>query len=193
MEEEKGDVCRSLNTASSDSIPLVDEDTISETFSSSYVAHCDNYTGRSNVKMSQSLSKLKKELGLFSAVSLIAGTIIGSGIFLTPNDIVEQVGSTGMALLVWLISGIVVLFASLCYAELGTALPASGGEYTYLRHAFGGLPAFLYSWVSSLVVRPVSGGIILLTFAEYVTRPFYGADCTPPAYTSKTIAIAILG
>ena len=143
--------------------------------------------------METNKNPLKKQLGVVNAVSLIAGTIIGSGIFLTPNDTVAQVGSYGMALMVWLVAGIVVLMASLCYAELGTAVPESGGEYTYLRHCFGGLPAFLYAWMSVFATWPMSGGIILITCARYLTRPFFSIDCEPPTYTVKMAALGLLG
>lgn len=143
--------------------------------------------------MAAPLSKLKKELGLTSAVSLIAGTIIGSGIFLTPNDLAVRVGSYGMALIIWLVAGIVALLGGLCYAELGTALPESGGEYTYFRSELGRLPAFLYAWLSTIATWPMSAGIILLTFAQYLARPFFGSDCEAPTGTVKMLALGLLG
>eukprot|EP00117_Sycon_ciliatum_P019766 scpid53330/ scgid17813/ B(0,+)-type amino acid transporter 1; Glycoprotein-associated amino acid transporter b0,+AT1; Solute carrier family 7 member 9 len=147
---------------------------------------------RFEVKPNSPGPQMKKQLGLVAAISLIAGTIIGSGIFLTPNDIVGRVGSGAMALIVWTFCGFITLCGSLSYAELGTALTESGGEYTYLRYAFGRLPAFLYCWSSTVVVRPVSGGIILLTFARYVSDPFYDGDCTAPSFSMKGIALAAL-
>ena len=140
----------------------------------------------------QSIKKLKKEIGLFSAVSLICGTIIGSGIFLTPVDIVGRVGSVGMALMVWVAAGFGVLLAALSYCELGTAIPLSGGEYTYLRRVFGGLPAFLYTWTSCFAMRPIAAGITTLTFARYLARPLFSEECEAPESTQKMIAIAAL-
>lgn len=137
-------------------------------------------------------TQLRKELGFVSGVGLMCGTIIGSGIFLTPTDVVDQVGSVGMSVLVWVIAGALVLVIALCYCELGTSMPVSGGEYVYLRRAFGGLPAFLYTWVSTFGLRPISAGIITLTCARYVSRPLFDDDCDPPEITLKLIAISAL-
>lgn len=135
---------------------------------------------------------LKKSVSLFNGIGLIVGTVIGSGIFVSPTSILEESNSIGASLLVWLGCGLLALFGSLCYAELGTTIPKSGGEYSYLMVAFGRVPAFLFAWTSVLIIRPASGAIIALTFAEYVTKPFY-PDCEAPTYLMKLLACSCLG
>ena len=135
---------------------------------------------------------LKKNVSVVNGIGLIVGTVIGSGIFLSPTSILTETNSIGASLLVWLGCGLLALFGSLCYAELGTLITKSGGEYSYLMAAFGRIPAYLFAWTSVLIIRPASGAIIALTFAEYVAKPFY-PDCQPPTYLMKLLACSCLG
>uniref|UniRef100_A0A4X2KYZ6 Solute carrier family 7 member 6 n=4 Tax=Vombatus ursinus TaxID=29139 RepID=A0A4X2KYZ6_VOMUR len=82
---------------------------------------------------------LKKEIGLVSACAIIIGNIIGSGIFISPKGVLEHTGSVGLALVVWVLGGGIAALGSLCYAELGVAIPKSGGDYSYVTEIFGGL------------------------------------------------------
>lgn len=92
--------------------------------------------------------ELKRELGLWSGVSITIGTIIGSGVFVTPKGVLENSGqSPGISIIIWILCGIISLLGSLCYAELGTTITHSGGDYMYIKKAFGNLPAFLQLWV----------------------------------------------
>ena len=135
---------------------------------------------------------LKKNVSLINGIGLIVGTVIGSGIFVSPKGILEESNSIGASLLVWLGCGALALFGSLCYAELGTCFKKSGGEYAYLMEAFGRIPAYLFAWTSVLIIRPASGAIIALIFAEYVTKPFY-PDSPAPTYLLKLLACSCLG
>lgn len=134
---------------------------------------------------------LKKNVTLINGIGLIVGTVIGSGIFVSPTSILEETNSIGASLLIWLGCGFIALFGSLCYAELGTFIKKSGGEYAYLMEAFGRVPAFLFAWTSVLIIRPASGAIIALTFAEYVAKPFY-TDSEAPTYLLKLLACSCL-
>lgn len=84
-----------------------------------------------------------------------------------------------------------VVSGALCYAELGTMITKSGGEYPYLMEAFGSIVAYLYSWTTVIVLKPSSFAIIALSFAEYTATPFY-PGCTPPTVIIKCLAIASL-
>lgn len=103
---------------------------------------------------------LSRELTLFDAVALVAGTIIGSGVFLIPASIAAQLNSLGAVLSVWIVGGILTLSGALSLAELGSMYPGTGGLCAYLRHAYGPFPAFLYAW--ALLVMIHSGSIAAL-------------------------------
>src|SRR3989339_246152 len=96
---------------------------------------------------------LKKTLGLFDAIAIVSGTMIGSGIFIVSTDIAQQVNSTLLLLLVWLIAGVMTIFAVLSYSELSVAIPETGGQYIYLRKIYGKLVGFLYGWTFFLVIQ----------------------------------------
>lgn len=137
--------------------------------------------------------ELKREMGLISAVGLIVGGMIGSGIFISPKGVLERSGSVSVCLLVWTGCGILSLLGALCYAELGTIIPMSGGEYAYLLKTFGRMgvagpiPAFLYIWTCVFLMKPAAFAIMCLTFAEYVVEPLY-QNCDPPVVVKKITA-----
>ncbi|XP_051884220.1 b(0,+)-type amino acid transporter 1 [Pristis pectinata] len=135
---------------------------------------------------------LQKQVGLISGISLIVGTMIGSGIFISPISVLSNTGAVGPCLIIWATCGVLATMGALCYADLGTMITQSGGEYSYLREAFGPIPAFLYSWMSIIVVKPSSFAIICLSFAEYAATPFY-PGCVPPQIAIKCLAaVAII-
>ena len=136
--------------------------------------------------------KIKRELGLIGGVSLVAGTMIGSGIFMSPQFVLSNVGSPGASLLIWTLSGLVAMLAALSYAEIGTIIAESGGDFIYILRIYGPCPAFFAAITFILVVKPAGIAAISLSFAEYVIAPFY-PDCAPPSLILKcTAAAAIL-
>ncbi|RKP10640.1 amino acid/polyamine transporter I, partial [Thamnocephalis sphaerospora] len=102
----------------------------------------------------------------------IVGQIIGSGIFASPGPLLVQSGSVGMALVIWLLAGVLSMTGAYCYAELGTMIPASGGEYQYLLQAFGPLTALTYSWTMVMLCNGIALAAISLVFAQYVCNLF---------------------
>lgn len=130
---------------------------------------------------------LKKELGLLEGVAIIIGIIIGSGIFISPKGVLQETGSVGMSLVVWILCGILSMVGALCYAELGTSIPKSGGDYAYINTAFGSLPSFLFLWDANLIFVPTTNAIMGLTFAKYVIQPFF-PECVMPDSAIRLIA-----
>ena len=115
---------------------------------------------------SSSAVSLKRDLGLWAAVALVVGTVIGSGIFIVPRDMVRNVGSPGVVFVVWVVGGLMSLSGALTYAELSAAMPGAGGEYVYLREAYGPLWSFIYGWTQMWVAK--SGSIATLASAFFL-------------------------
>jgi APA family basic amino acid/polyamine antiporter len=99
---------------------------------------------------------LPRVLGTPQATAIVVGTIIGSGIFLVPREMMHDTGSSALVYLAWIVGGLLSLFGAMTYAELGAMLPYAGGEYVYLRGAFGDTTAFLYMWTWFAVAKPAS-------------------------------------
>lgn len=133
--------------------------------------------------------KLKRTVGLFSGISLIVGTMIGSGIFVSPTGLLDRTGSVAMSLIVWTACGLVSMFGALAYAELGTMIPSSGAEYSYFMEAFGPFPAYMFSWVSTFIIKPSQLAIICMSFAAYAVEAF-AFECEPNPYIVQLTAAA---
>jgi amino acid transporter len=114
--------------------------------------------------------RLPRHLGLWSAVAVLIGSTIGSGIFRVPATVAERLQYPGPVFLAWAIGGLIALFGALTLAELAGALPRSGGVFAYILEAFGPLPAFLFGWSELSVIRASALGAIATIFAEYLGR-----------------------
>jgi len=100
--------------------------------------------------------ELARDLGVSHASAVVVGTIIGSGIFLVPAEMMQAVGSAKLVYLAWLVGGLLSFFGALTYAELGAMKPQAGGEYVYVRDAYGPLGGFLYAWTWFVIAKPAS-------------------------------------
>lgn len=119
-------------------------------------------------------SELIRGLGLWAAVAIVIGDIIGSGIYLVTSDMARMTGSTALVFAAWIIGGIVVLFGAFCYAELGAAFPKAGGPYVYLTRGLGPLFGFLFGWMSSVLERPVAMATLAAGFLRFIGFLFPG-------------------
>ncbi|XP_065934469.1 b(0,+)-type amino acid transporter 1 isoform X3 [Magallana gigas] len=147
--------------------------------------------GAPRVEVEPTGIKLRRNVGLISGTSVIVGTIIGSGIFISPKGVLQETGSVGLSLVVWAAGGMLSLMGALSYAELGTLISKSGAEYHYLMAALGRVVAFLFAWTKVIILTPSSLAIICLTFAEYVMSLI--EFCGEPQIPKKMIAaLAIL-
>ena len=100
--------------------------------------------------------ELARDLGAGHATAIVVGTIIGSGIFLVPTEMMQAAGSAKLVYLAWVVGGLLSFFGAMTYAELGAMKPQAGGEYVYIRDGYGPLPAFLYAWTWFLIAKPAS-------------------------------------
>ena len=138
---------------------------------------------------------VKRTVGIFGAISMIMGSMIGSGIFASTSTVFTHTKSVGLSLVVWGVSGILAVGAALCYVELGTMIPRSGGEFTYLRFAYGNIPAFLMTFTTTIILKPAQMAAIVLATGDYVTEPIIALHHDPAnrALVSKLLAAFFLG
>ena len=115
-------------------------------------------------------AELKRDLGLWSAVAIVVGTVIGSGIFIVPQTMVKLVGSPSLVFVVWVIGGLLSLAGALSYAELAAAMPEAGGEYVYLTEGYGPLWGFIYGWTQMWVAKSGSIAILATGFFYYLAN-----------------------
>ena len=123
-------------------------------------------------------TKNKPTLSLLDTTLLVAGSMIGSGIFIVSSDMARTVGGSGWLLLCWLLTGVLTLFAALSYGELAGMMPKAGGQYVYIKKSFGSLTAFLYGWTVFLVIQTGVIAAVAVAFAKYVGVfiPFFNED-----------------
>jgi basic amino acid/polyamine antiporter, APA family len=140
-------------------------------------------------------SSLPRRLGLWSAVSVVIGTTIGSGIFRSPAGIAERLPGPLPLFSVWVVGGLLALCGALTLAEVAGTYPHTGGIYVYLREAWGRLIAFLFGWAELVIIRAAALGAISITFAEYFLRVLGFNPSVPPydSYAHYIAAVAIIG
>lgn len=117
----------------------------------------------------------KRELGLLDGTMLVVGSMIGSGIFIVSSDMIRNVGSAGMLILMWIVTGVMTVIAAVSYGELSAMFPKAGGQYVYLKEAYGKLIAFLYGWSFFAVIQTgtiAAVGVAFSKFAAYLYEPF---------------------
>src|SRR5215472_5285252 len=125
--------------------------------------------------------ELVRGLGVLSATAIVIGGTIGTAIFLVPSEIARDVSSVARVMTVWMMGGIVVLFGTFCYAELGAAMPQAGGDYVYLSRGLGPIWGFLFGWAKSLIMDPAASATIaagLLRFTGFLLP-----SATAPIFT----------
>src|SRR5689334_23172187 len=123
-------------------------------------------------------AELPRKLGLLDSIAIVIGIVIGGGIFLVPNLVARNLASAPMILAVWIFAGIVTFFGALACAEMGTAFPTTGGQYVFLREAYGPMMGFLCGWSMFTVARSAQVAWMAVIFALYFS---YLVPLTPIA------------
>ena len=131
--------------------------------------------------------ELQRKLGLLDALAIVVGMIIGGGIFVVPNLVARSLSSAGSILLLWILAGVVSFFGALACAELGAAIPATGGQYVFLREVYGPVGGFLFGWTMFVVGRTAQVSWLAVTLAFYVS---YFIPLGP--WESKLLGIAVI-
>ena len=111
--------------------------------------------------------EFRKALGLFDSIMIVAGIMVGSGIFIVSAEIMRQVGSAGWLLVAWSITGVLTVIGALSYGELAAMMPSAGGMYVYLREAFSPLVGFLYGWTLLTVIQTGTIAAVAIAFARF--------------------------
>lgn len=133
----------------------------------------------------QTMTEQKQSLGLFDATTIVMGSMIGSGVFIVAADIGRQVGSPGMMLMAWVVTALLTLIAALSYGELAAMMPRAGGQYVYLREAFGPMYGFLYGWTFFTVIQTGTIAAVAVAFAKFL-------GVFVPDLPQKAVAIVLI-
>src|SRR5215510_5862637 len=133
--------------------------------------------------------KFVRGLGLFDSTMIVAGAMIGSGIFIVSAEISRQVGAPGWLLVVWLITGLLTLIGAVSYGELAAMMPKAGGQYVYLREAFSPMWGFLYGWTLFLVIQTGTIAAVAVGFARYLGVLWPGEVISESNYLISPIQI----
>lgn len=131
----------------------------------------------------------KPALGMIDAVALIVGIVVGAGIFSFPSLVAGNTSSSTAFLTVWILGGLVSLVGALCYAELSSAFPSAGGDYTFLKRAFGNKLAFLFAWARMSIIQTGSAAILAFIFGDYVSQFYSLGEFSPMIYAAMIISV----
>jgi len=152
---------------------------------------------RKLAKDDQRRPELARDLGLSHAGAVVVGTIIGSGIFLVPSEMMQAVGSARLVYLAWVVGGLLSFFGALTYAELGAMKPQAGGEYVYVHDAYGPLAGFLYAWTWFLIAKPASIATIttglVRILATFPVFSFFSQACISHPFTVNYGQLVAIG
>jgi APA family basic amino acid/polyamine antiporter len=140
-------------------------------------------------------TEFKRGLGLFDSTMVVAGSMIGSGIFIVPAEMSRQIGSPGWLLVAWLLTGFLTITGAMSYGELASMMPRAGGQYVYLREAFSPLWGFLYGWTLFMVIQTGTIAAVVVAFGRFlgILWPWVAEDhyLIPPIHLSSGYAVSL--
>jgi len=123
--------------------------------------------------------KFQRTIGVLSASAILFGNCVGAGIFISPKGVYDKTGSGGAGLITWTLAGLIATLCTIAYAELGTMMQDSGGEFVYIKKAYGRLPAFLFSFTTAFLIKPAAMSVVAATFGEYLCSLIWGINYSP--------------
>lgn len=134
----------------------------------------------------------KPQLSYFDAIALVTGIVIGAGIFRTPSLVAQHTGDANMFMLAWVAGALISCIGALCYAELSSAFPNTGGDYFFIHKAFGPYPAFLFAWARMTVIQTGSVALLAYIFGDYMTYIYSLGPYSPTLYAAGVVLILTL-
>ena len=143
------------------------------------------------VEKADSREKMKRNITVFRGIAFVVGTVLGTGIFITPNSITQRVNAPATSILVWLVGGIMAAVGGLVFCELGTMIPVSGAEVAYIRKIFGRQPAFLSVWLIHFLLGGMRLAIGALGFAQYFWSLFYEDPSEVSWWLDKAVTLIV--
>ncbi|MEX2593704.1 MAG: amino acid permease [Anditalea sp.] len=154
------------------------------------MADTKEWKGKTSINpVTDEIAKPKPSLGPVDVIALIVGIVIGAGIFRTPSLVAANVESASLMLTAWFLGGIVSLIGALCYAELTTAFPNTGGDYYFLKRAFGKRTAFLFAWARMSVIQSGSVALLAFIFGDYASQVYSLGDHSSVIYAAIVVGI----
>ncbi|KAK2157811.1 hypothetical protein LSH36_184g07034 [Paralvinella palmiformis] len=136
--------------------------------------------------------RMRKDINLLSACSIMTGVIIGSGIFISPVSFISNCGSVAMSLVMWIFSGVLSLCVALCFVELAGLFPKSGGEYIFFKEILGPLPAFVNVWHHFIMIQPSMQALLAITTTDYLVQSIFGDYCDFSSLACRLFTIWII-
>lgn len=140
----------------------------------------------------QALAEPKPALSMFDAIALIVGIVVGAGIFSFPFLVAQKTASPSTFLLVWALGGVISLVGAMCYAELATTFPSAGGDYHFLKRAYGNRLAFLFAWARMIIIQPGSVALLAFVFGGYATQLYNLGEFSAIVYAALVIVVLTL-
>ncbi|KAL5252280.1 hypothetical protein ACHWQZ_G015154 [Mnemiopsis leidyi] len=118
--------------------------------------------------------KMERTVGVLAGAAILFGNCVGAGIFISPRGVYEKTGSAAGGMIVWAVAGLISTLCTLAYAELGTMMQESGGEFVYIKNTYGNYPAFLFSFCNAFLIKPAMLSVGIMTFADYFAALIWG-------------------
>ena len=132
---------------------------------------------------------MKRSLNAFQAFCFVVGILMGSGLFVSPSLVAKETSSMGLALMAWIVCGIICLFGALCFCELASAIEKSGGEYIFIKEIYGNVGGFITIWAQMFIIYPTSFALLSETVAGYCISPFYDLNTDTGFWIMKAVAV----